>query len=216
MEAWQSILLAIGGNTVFLAVLGWLTRSFVQNSLSRDLERHKSALLLQTQLATEQLRHDLQLVAHEHQVTFSNLQERRANVIAEAYGLLVEAYWAGSSFASVIEFGGEPDKKEKYVTAMNAMATFYRFFDKNRIYLPEAVCEAIVTLTKDMRGQVIRLGGYLKYDDANLPPAALEKKHETWDAAWQYFEKQAPAAKLVLERELRALIGDKPRAPLAS
>jgi hypothetical protein len=123
METWQTILLAIGGNTALLAVLAWLARTLISQSFSRDLERHKAALTSQTQSATERLRHELQLIAQEHQVTFSKLQERRANVIAEAYGLLVDAYWAGSSFASPIEFGGEPNKQEKYVSAINAMST---------------------------------------------------------------------------------------------
>lgn len=210
METWQSILLAIGGNTVMLAVLAWLARSLISNSLTRDLERHKSALTLETQSATERLRHDLQLTAQEHQVTFSKLQERRAFVITEAFGLLVEAYWAGSSFASPIDIGGAPNKQEKYVAAMNAMTTFYRFFDKNRIYLPEPICEVIDSLSKDIRSQVMRIGGYIKYDDDMLPPAAREKKWNALDNAWKYFEEQAPAAKTLLERELRVLIGDKP------
>jgi hypothetical protein len=216
MEVWQTILLAIGGNTALLAVLAWLARTLISQSFSRDLERHKAALLSETQSATERVRHDLQLVAQEHQVTFSKLHERRAAVIAEAYGLLVEAYWAGSSFASPIDFSGEPEKREKYVSAMNAMSEFYRFFDKNRIYLPEPICEAIDSLTKEMRSQVLRMGGYIKYKDDALPPAALEKKWEALDKAWDYFEKQAPAAKSLLEKELRLLIGDKPGVSPAS
>jgi len=209
MEAWQSILLAIGGNTALIVVLAWLARSLVRNSLTRDLENYKSELALATQSATDRLRHDLQLVAQEHQVIFSKLQERRASVIGEAYGLLVEAYREGSRFTSPISFG-EPDKNREYVSAINTMAAFYDYFDKNRIYLPEPICEKIESLTKDMRSQVLRMGGYIQFNDDVLGPAAMQKKWDAWESSWTYFQEQAPAARSLLERELRLLIGDEP------
>ena len=215
MEVWQSILLAIGGNTALLVVLAWLARSFVQNSLDRDLERHKSALLLEAQSVSERLRHELQMVAQEHQLTFSRLQERRASVIAETYGLLVEAYWEGSAFASPISLG-EVNKQEQYGSALKAMTSFYQYYEKNRIYLPAPICDEIDSLIKDMRGHVFRMGGYIKFSDDQLPPAALEKVWAARDTTWKYFEEQAPAAKSLLERELRLLIGDKPLASGAS
>jgi hypothetical protein len=67
-----------------------------------------------------------------------------------------------------------------------------------------------------MRSQVLRVGGYIKYNDDALPPAALEKKWEALDKAWDYFEKQAPAARMLLEKELRLLNSDKTGASLAS
>ncbi|QWF16903.1 hypothetical protein [Lysobacter capsici] len=210
MEAWQSVLLAIGGNTVLLAVLGWLGQQYVQGTLSRELERHKAELARESQLATERLRHDLQLVASERQITFSKLQERRATVIGDAYGLLVEAYWRGTEFASRSDAGGEIEMKIKFGAAINALGAFNGFFDKNRIYLPEAVCSALDSVIDEMGDHVSRAGGFIKYEESKLPQAALEKKFEAWDAAWKYFREKAPQAKLELERELRTLIGDKP------
>jgi len=43
---------------------------------------------------------------------------RRAQVIAEVYGLLVEVQWAAQDFTSPATFTGEPTKQEKYVDAM--------------------------------------------------------------------------------------------------
>src|SRR5690348_10811487 len=156
METWQSILLAIGGNTALVAVLAWLAKSLIAASLTRDIEQHKSNLALNAQEAIDRLRHQLQLAAQEHQVTFSKLQERRAKVVAKVYALLVEAFWQGESLASPMEWAGEPSKIEKYSTAMNAIAAFYRYFDKHRIYLPDTLCKSLEALIKDTRWQIIR------------------------------------------------------------
>src|SRR5258706_3765597 len=99
MNAWQSLLLAFGGNAALLLVLGWLARSLGSQLLAKDLEQFKASLAAASSAATERLKHDLQVAALEHEVRFSKLHERQAEVIAEAYALLVEAHWASPSFA---------------------------------------------------------------------------------------------------------------------
>src|SRR5882762_456564 len=131
MDPWQSVLLAFGGNAALLLLLGWLARSLGSQLLAKDLEKFKSDLATTSSSAAEQLKHELAVAALEHNVKFSKLHERRAEVVAEAYGLLVEAHWASQSFVSLMEWVGEPPKQEKYVTAMNKSAEFYRYFDKN-------------------------------------------------------------------------------------
>ncbi|WP_031358492.1 hypothetical protein [Caballeronia sordidicola] len=207
MSVWQTILLAVGGNAALLAVLGWLAKSLVEKLLAKDLERFKASLSSETQSAMERLKHELQLTAVEHQVRFSNLHEKRAQVVAELYGLLVEAYWATSGFVSPMEWVGEPDKKQKYVTAMNATADFFRFFEKNRIYLPEAVCKQLEEFVRNMRSKAIGFGVYVRYEDANLPAHTLEQKHKAWQDGWDFFEQQVPPARAALEDELREVLG---------
>jgi hypothetical protein len=56
---------------------------------------------------------------------------------------LVEALWEAESFLSPMEWSGEPNKREKHQTAMNKLVELYRFFDKHRIYLPEALCVVV-------------------------------------------------------------------------
>src|SRR4051794_2990928 len=122
MSPWESLLLALGGNVALLAVLGWLARSLLGQLVAKDLERFKSDLTVASTVATERLKHELRLVAQEHQVLVSKLHERRAQVVAEVYGLLVETHWASQDFASPMEMVGEPNKKEKFVAAMNKAA----------------------------------------------------------------------------------------------
>jgi hypothetical protein len=207
MDPWQTILLAFGGNAVLLAVLGWLAKSFVQQLLSKDIEQFKTTLAAESAAATEHLKHELQLVTVEHQIRFSKLHEKRAEVIASLYGLLVEAYWATQGFVSIAEWAGEPSKKEKYTTALNKTAEFYQYFDKNRIYLPEVVCKLLDQFVRNMRKEAIGFGVYVSYEDSQLPDHAVRQKFEAWQKAWEYFENEVPKARSVLENELRRILG---------
>ena len=207
MSAWQSILLALGGNAALLVVLGWLARSLGSQLLAKDLETFKADLAAASSATTERLKHDLQLAALEHQVRFSKLHERRAEVVAELYGLLVEAQWASQSFISIAEWSGEPSKQEKYVTAMNKAADFYRYFDKNRIYLPESICTQLEQLIRNMRSKVIEFGVYVNNDNGAVPAHIVQQKLDVWLKASEYFDKEVPLARAALEKELRSILG---------
>lgn len=207
MTAWETILVAFGGNAALLLILGWLARSMGSQLLAKDLEKFKADLTATSTAAQEHLKHSLQMTALEHQVRFSKLHERRAEVVATAYDLLVEAHWAASSFAAVMEMAGEPPKEEKYVTAMNKAAEFYRYFDKNRIFLPQELCIQLETWIGEMRKQVIAFGVHLHKPENHMPDRMIEKKYEAWIKVGEYFEKEAPQARAALEGELRAIIG---------
>src|SRR3954462_9455759 len=127
MNALEIVIVALGGNIALLAALAWLGRSLFEHWLSKSVEAFKARLEAESNSAAERLRHELGMVALEHQVRFSKLHERRAEVIAQAYTKLVEAYWALQSFASPLEWAGEPDKSEKYRECMVKCADFYRY-----------------------------------------------------------------------------------------
>jgi hypothetical protein len=207
MELWQAILLNFGGTATLLVILGWLARSIGTQLLAKDIERFKSDLSAASTATTERLKHDLQLVATEHQVRYSKLQARRGEVIAEMYGLLVEAQWASQSFVSPAEFGGEPSKAEKYATAMNKAAEFYRYFDKNRIFLPLAFCAQTEEFLRNMRTKVVGFGVYVVQEEKFMPDTAHKAKFEAWVKASEYFDKEVPIARAALEQELRTLLG---------
>ncbi len=209
MDAWQSIVLAVGGNAALLAVLAWLARSFGSQLLAKDLETFKASLSAASSEASERLKHQLQLVAHEHQVRFTKLHERRAEVIERLYALLVEAQWAGQSFVSVIEWAGEPPKEQKYTTAMNKFAEFFREFDKNRIFLPEAVCKQLDEFLRGMRERVVHFGVYVDTNQ-HAPEHIIKEKREAWMRASEYFNTELPATRKALETELRAMLAGVP------
>ena len=140
MEIWETFLFVFGGNAGLLLALGYLVKSLLDKRIVQDTKRFESELKAKSDAAIEHIRNTLQLQAIEHQVRFSRLHEKRASVIAELYGHLVEALWEAESFLSPMQWAGDPKMKEKYELAMNKFVELYRYFDKHRIYLPEEVC----------------------------------------------------------------------------
>ena len=207
MAIWQTILLAVGGNAALLAVVGWLGKSLFETIIARDTKQFEMDLKAKADIAIETLKSDLELKAIEHQVRFSKLHERRAEVIAELYGYLVEALWAAESFLSPIEWAGEPKKEEKHVSAMNKLVDLYRYFDKNRIYLPPEICASLEKLVTDVRGHVIHFGVYVERNYGNADHVAKEK-NAAWDEGWRAIKDQVPNARAALEAQLRALLGN--------
>jgi hypothetical protein len=192
---WEAIGIAVGGSVTLsvalVATIAWLGRSVFTQVLSRDIEGFK---------------HGLRISAAEHQVRYVKLYERRAEVVAELYGLLVEAHWASQAFVSIIDWTGEPTKAEKYNIALNKVAEFYRYFDKNRIYLPLPLCSQLEEFMRSIRGEIIGFGVYAKMDDSHISPETSEKKYNAWIKAAEYFESEVPQARTLLEAELRAIL----------
>jgi hypothetical protein len=207
MEAWQTVLLAFGGNAALLAVLASLGKSLLDKLIVRDTKQFESDLKAKSDATIEHLKNELQIRTTEHQVRFSRLHEKRAAVIAELYGHLVEALWEAESFLSPMEWVGEPNKKDKHQKAMNKLVELYRYFDQHRIYLPPDVCASLEALVQNVRLQVIKFGVWVRYDDHELTGDSHEKKNDAWDSGWDAIKNQVPIARKSLEDEFRALLG---------
>ncbi len=207
METWQTILLAFGGNAALLAVLGYLGKSILEKLIVRDTRQFESNLKAKSDATIEQLKAELQLRTIEHQVRFSRLHEKRADVIAELYGLLVEALWEAESFLSPMEWAGEPSKKEKHQHAMNKLVELYRYFDKHRIFFPPEVCASLEALVRDVRLQVINFGVWLEYESHELTNDSNKQKRDAWNSGWDAIRNQVPVARQSLENEFRKLLG---------
>lgn len=207
METWQTILLAFGGNAALLAVLGLLAKSLLEKLITRDTRRFEADLKAKSDAAIEHLRSDLQLRSIEHQVRFSRLHEKRASVIAELYGHLVETLSEAESFLSPMEWLGEPDKAEKHRIAMNKLVDFFRYFDKHRIYLPEEMCGSLEAVAMKVRSHIIEFGVYVGFNDQSMNDHTREQKQKAWNGGWDAIKNQVPQARKLLEEEFRMLLG---------
>jgi len=216
MEIWQTLLLAFGGNALLLAVLGILGKSLLDKLIVRDTKQFESDLKAKSDATIEHLKNELQLNTIEHQVRFSRLHEKRANVIAESYYHLVEMLWEAESFLSPMEWVGEPKKDEKHRTAMTKLVEFYRYFDKHRIYLPVNICTSLDKLFMEVRSHVIKFGVYVKYDDNSINDRTRDEKEKAWNEGWDAIKNQVPLARQQLEDEFRFLLGATVRRTIAN
>jgi hypothetical protein len=190
MELWQALLVAFGGNATLLLVLGFLGRSVVKSVLAKDLEEFKAKLALTTV---------------EHQVRFSTLHEKRAEVLAELYKLLVRAVREAETFAFPVEMSGEPDRKQKFVNAFNSNNEYLRFFDEHRIYVSTELCTSLEEFGRRLRAPTIRLGVSDQWEHPNKSSA--KEAFQAWRAAWESVEKEVPPLRRALEEEIRVLLG---------
>ena len=145
------------------------------------------------------------MAAVEHQVRFSKLHERRAEILARLYELLVEATWETSTFTSPMQWEGDPDKKDQYVAAMNAITKYFRFFDQNRIWLPSDICEPLEEFANALRKPTIELGIYLSIE--NPTDRTLEERMNVWTKAWDSVQSDIPKLRQDIEEQFRSILG---------
>src|SRR5262249_2240554 len=226
MDTWKAILIGFGGSAILLMLaLGWLARSLGSRAPARELEKFKADLaaafsaeleIFKAELAaassaaTKNLKDELQCAALENEVRFTKLHERHAEVVTQLYGLLVEAHRASQRFVSSAECSGGPSKREMYDAAVNGAAELYGFFDKNRIYLPEALSRQLEQFFQNIRSEAIEFGTYVTQDTGHDPAHFTREQMDVWLRAHEYLEKEMPGLRAALEAALRGILGSMP------
>jgi hypothetical protein len=74
---WEDLLRTLGGMAILVSAIAWLSRSLLTNLLSKDLEKFKS---------------DLQIESQRHAVEYSALHAKRAELISDLYVQAVNLY----------------------------------------------------------------------------------------------------------------------------
>lgn len=90
---------------------------------------------------------------------------------------------------------------------MNKLVEFFRFFDKNRIYLPDELCEALEKLVMQVRSHIINFGVYVRFWDDVLNAHTLEAKEKAWNSGWDAIKNEVPKARKLLEERFRGVLG---------
>jgi DNA primase large subunit len=215
---WQqvvtTVVATVGGGGVVLACAAWLVKAIVTNRMARDAEMFRTRLQTDANTEIEKLRHSLQMATLEHQVRFSKLHEKRAEVIAEVYGLLVELHRLGEWFALNDAFSDAPRHSESFENVSAAGRKLFLFVQMNRLYLPESVCTSVETFAQAVTKEVlhVRAGSMIEtrvIGTQTVEPSEKEREFrtKTFNKAWEVFDKDIPAARKLLENEFRELLG---------
>jgi hypothetical protein len=113
---WQELLTNVSATltsgAVVLAPAAWLTKTLLSDHLVRQAEAFKIKLRADFATANERLKNSLQMVALEHQVRFSKLHEKRAQVIEKVYQRLVELEKGYGRFVLVDGFETDTQKQQ--------------------------------------------------------------------------------------------------------
>lgn len=198
---WQDVITAVGGQAGFLLAAAWLTKKIVSQRMLLEAEEFKTKLKGDADAQIERLKNTLQMTALEHQIRFSRLHERRAEVIAELYKLLVEA----PSTAQRFIFTHTRDHSQAERTHGKVLE-LYRFVELNRLYLPIPVCVLLDNFVKNLRHTVIQVDVYWTRIE-NPTAETIKQQNEVMLAACTALETELPALRKELENEFRALLG---------
>jgi hypothetical protein len=227
----QAVWIALGGNAAFLVVLAFLGRKLIVHWLDKDFERSKeriasesaqqlarteAALRLAGNTEVERLKSELAVIAAEHSILLSRLQDRRAEVIDELYGKLAIAIREITSFVNVMEMAGEPPKAEKGKRAADAYNAFIEYFDRKKVWLPADCCAKVEELRVKMLGPMIQFDVYRNVPDS-APEHVQKQKLDAWVGAFTAMtattDAAVPAARAALEKAMRDLLQPKSALP---
>jgi hypothetical protein len=225
---WQTIITVVLinslGTTIAVGVVGFVARSLFGHILSRDIAKFEAHL----QIETERHRAELEKAAFEHQTRFSNLHVKRAEVIAEMYSLLTQAVRdvslmakfydspgeSTSELSKLYDFLGVPTSErpkfydspgestsdEKFEKAFASTQLFQEYFEKNRIYFSQSMCEKIDSFGKNLSIALLTFQ-FRKMHMGN------QEKTDYWIKVWELIDKEISPLKSEIESEFREMLG---------
>lgn len=209
----QEFLVQIITSSVVSAVLAglllWLTRSWIserlknqiKNEYDQRLETHKAQLKAQSDVEVEKLRSQLKITATEHEVRFSQLHEKRAEVIAETYALLKELYVRLGDYVKIVEIAGDTPKEQRRDAAAIAHKSLREYYPKRLIFLPKSTANKV----QNIDVQLVRTFNEFVFDVEMNKNSGYAQK---WMEIFERVNGEIKEALEELEDEFRTLLGD--------
>lgn len=188
-----------------VGVVGWLARSIILHLLSKDVEKFKSSLQIESQLELANLKASLESKAFEHQVRFSRLHERRAEIVGQLFAKIVALNKASSDFVRWFQNAGEIEKKDRLKNLWKTVDDFSVYFEKHSIYFEREVCEIILSFKDKLSIACTMLVSFVQEREAvelNYDQIYIE-----WDKAMKMMEQEVPVIKDALADSFRELLG---------
>jgi hypothetical protein len=127
LEILNSILQYLVFPATLVGIVSYASKQVFNNYLNKKLETYKS---------------QLDKAFYEHQIKFSKLHEKRAEIISELYIKLIDAQISLKYFMSPIRFGKVDEVKFESET-MEKWRAFMNYFSYNEIFFNVTTCERI-------------------------------------------------------------------------
>jgi len=209
MSPWETVFLAFGGNAVLLVVLGFLARSLLSQYLAKDLKRFETELSQRTALAAEELKHRLDIAAHEHHVRFSKLHERQAQVIEDVYSRILD--FEDASAALTLASNSTPENLLEFALrrAEDAGRELAQYIRRHEIFIPEETSTELHALL-DRVNALLSACSFNLLDKKLADTSQVEyfpEHKEAWSSVHAYLEHEAPVVRKSLEAEFRRRLG---------
>src|SRR6266571_633038 len=206
---WQDVITTVSvitaSGSLLLVAAAWLIKTVLTHKLTRDADAFRTQLKFDADMEIERLKNSLHMIAVEHQVRFSRLHEKRAEVIAELYKRLVDVHWHGRIFVITSEANPTPEQAEQFEKITQEVYELSLFIEQHRIYLPDSVCMLLDEFVGIVRGNVYVAGifGRIEYPTEQT----IQQSRDAFTKGYEEFEKEIPEARRALEIEFRKILG---------
>jgi hypothetical protein len=174
----------------------------IKSEYDQKLETHKAQLKAQGDVEIEKLKSELSIAAAQRQTRFSNLHERRAEVITKVYGSLKEAIVAVADYTKAFEPVGGSSREERRKTASEAANAFAKLYDKKKIFVPESAAQKLDEINVELKRAFMQFAYHIDFLPENLD------RTQKWLEVGQKVERLSKTAISELERDFRVLLGD--------
>jgi hypothetical protein len=189
MSPLEIVITSIGGSAVLFTVVGFLARSLVLHLLSKDIAKFKV---------------DLEKIAYGHQIRFSQLHDKRAQVIAELYGSIVALERKAEVFVRLLLASDKEKNNSRLIELWDAADKFQDVFQKNRIYFEERICKKIDSLNESLSDPISKL---VMHNEMSVQSNNYKDLFQSWDAATKQINEIIPGVKSDIEFEFRNILG---------
>lgn len=193
---WTEITKVFGGAAAFIAALVWLAKLLVSQWLKKDLEVFKSKVQSAATAGIEEVKSHLTQLSTEHEVRFTLLHTKRAEIISELYEKIVDAYSHTLVLALGAETTGIELHRQRAETAWEILRAALDLLYARKIWLPEALAQKVDDLLSELCDPSFKYHYYLK---------AKFTEQDVLDAARLWATKRHEVKVLIddLEREFR-------------
>lgn len=208
MSAIEFIISFLGGSAILLGAVAWLMKTLTSQFLAKDLENYKSQIQFQNQRELTKFKSEIEKTAFEHQIIFSRLHDRRAEILAELYGSIVKLYDLASLFVRYAIFEEKDNRKDRLKELWDAVDKFRNIYEPNIIFFPETVGKKIKNLDEALSAPVSKLVHHLEIYEQNddIAPA-----RQAWEDAEEQIERIVSEIKKEIEMEFRNILGVHPK-----
>jgi hypothetical protein len=200
----QEILTRLGEFGILVAAITWLAKKIITHQLSKDMEVFKAQLQKESQREIESLKSTLQQNAYEHQIRFSRMHEKRANVIEETYANLVDFSNQAAIFVNFYQSSDDAQKKDYCQRWGTAADKLRSHFNRHKIYFDKSMCEKIEEFTAKLYKATALLAVLTEKGDIRINS---QDEWDEWEKSMDMLDNDVPPIKAALEQSFRELLG---------
>lgn len=194
---WTTIAAVLGSSAASIAILTFLAKNLLKHFLEKDRDAFKVQLETTSTRAIEEMKAHLTRLSTEHQVRFNLLHTKRADLIAELYEHIQNAYNHTLSFVLGAETTSIEHKAKSAEAAHDAVRQAFQVLGNRKIWLSEPLARQSQDLLIKLSGPSLRYHYFAK-------KAFSEQDVLTVIASWKENQKEIEKLMAVLEKEYRS------------